>query len=54
MSEFRTIGTSELQVSPLCLGSNVFGWTADAAQSVAVLDAYVAGGGNFIEPQIPT
>lgn len=49
MSEFRTLGTSDLQVSRLCLGGNVFGWTADAKQSVAVLDAYVAGGGNFID-----
>ncbi|MFE7318077.1 aldo/keto reductase [Streptomyces sp. NPDC057555] len=38
-----------LSVSRLCLGGNVFGWTADEAQSFAVLDAYVAGGGNFID-----
>ncbi|GAA2684376.1 aldo/keto reductase [Streptomyces lunalinharesii] len=38
-----------LSVSPLCLGGNVFGWTADEAESFAVLDAYVAGGGNFID-----
>jgi aryl-alcohol dehydrogenase (NADP+) len=34
---------------PLCLGGNVFGWTADAAQSFAVLDRFVADGGNFID-----
>jgi aryl-alcohol dehydrogenase-like predicted oxidoreductase len=34
---------------PLCLGGNVFGWTADAAQSFAVLDRYVAGGGDFVD-----
>ena len=34
---------------PLCLGGNVFGWTADAPTSEAVLDAYVAAGGNFID-----
>jgi aryl-alcohol dehydrogenase-like predicted oxidoreductase len=43
----KQIGT--LDVHPLNLGGNVFGWTADAAQSFAVLDAYAAGGGNFID-----
>ncbi|MFI9052648.1 aldo/keto reductase [Streptomyces sp. NPDC053427] len=38
-----------LSVSSLSLGGNVFGWTADEAESFAVLDAYVAGGGNFID-----
>jgi len=45
----RRIGSSDLEVFPLCLGGNVFGWTADEAASRAVLDAYVAGGGNFID-----
>ncbi|MEO5952090.1 MAG: aldo/keto reductase [Chloroflexia bacterium] len=45
----RTVGKSDLQVSPLCLGGNVFGWTADDAASQAVLDAYVESGGNFID-----
>jgi aryl-alcohol dehydrogenase-like predicted oxidoreductase len=40
---------STLRVSPICLGGNVFGWTADPASSEAVLDAFVAGGGNFID-----
>lgn len=43
------IGTSDLEVFSLCLGGNVFGWTADKEASFAVLDAYVAGGGNFID-----
>ncbi|MBK3555659.1 aldo/keto reductase [Streptomyces sp. MBT56] len=43
------LGTSGLQVFPLALGGNVFGWTADEEQSFAVLDAYVAAGGNFID-----
>ena len=34
---------------PLCLGGNVFGWSADREQSFAVLDAYAAAGGNFID-----
>jgi aryl-alcohol dehydrogenase-like predicted oxidoreductase len=44
-----TLGRSELRVFPLCLGGNVFGWTADERQSFAVLDAYLAAGGNFID-----
>jgi aryl-alcohol dehydrogenase (NADP+) len=36
-------------VFPLCLGGNVFGWTADEQQSFAVLDAYFEAGGNFID-----
>ncbi|MFI1798228.1 aldo/keto reductase [Streptomyces sp. NPDC020379] len=38
-----------LSVHPLALGGNVFGWTADETQSFAVLDAYAAAGGNFID-----
>ncbi|KAK1180445.1 aldo/keto reductase [Streptomyces sp. NBS 14/10] len=43
----RQIG--DLSVFPLSLGGNVFGWTADEAESFAVLDAYVAAGGNFVD-----
>ena len=43
------IGRTDLEVFPLCLGGNVFGWTADEHQSYAVLDAYAAAGGNFID-----
>lgn len=43
------IGSSDLDVSALCLGGNVFGWTADTETSFAVLDAYTAAGGNFID-----
>ena len=43
------LGTSGLQVPPLCLGGNVFGWTADEEQSFAVLDAFVEAGGTFID-----
>ena len=38
-----------LRVSPLCLGGNVFGWTAEANASFQILDAFVEGGGNFID-----
>ncbi len=43
------LGRSDLEVFPLCLGGNVFGWTADERQSFAVLDAYVRAGGNFVD-----
>ncbi|WP_189822720.1 aldo/keto reductase [Streptomyces finlayi] len=48
-SPLRPLGNSGLDVFPLALGGNVFGWTADRDQSFAVLDAYVAGGGNFVD-----
>jgi aryl-alcohol dehydrogenase-like predicted oxidoreductase len=47
--QFRSLGRSSLKVSPLCLGGNVFGWTASEAESFAVLDASVAAGLNFID-----
>jgi aryl-alcohol dehydrogenase-like predicted oxidoreductase len=43
------LGRTDLEVFSICLGGNVFGWTADEPQSQAVLDAYVAAGGNFID-----
>jgi aryl-alcohol dehydrogenase-like predicted oxidoreductase len=43
------IGSSDLDVTPLALGGNVFGWTADRDTSFAVLDAFHAGGGNFLD-----
>jgi aryl-alcohol dehydrogenase-like predicted oxidoreductase len=45
----RKLGASGLNVSPLCLGGNVFGWTADEKTSFAILDALVAAGFNFID-----
>ncbi|CAH0271368.1 aldo/keto reductase [Plantibacter cousiniae (nom. nud.)] len=44
-----TLGTSDLSVFPLNLGGNVFGWTADRQISFDILDAFVAGGGDFID-----
>lgn len=43
------LGTSELDIFPINLGGNVFGWTADRDASFAILDAFVDGGGNFID-----
>jgi len=44
----RIPGT-DLDVFPLFLGGNVFGWSADEQTSFAVLDAYVEAGGNAID-----
>jgi aryl-alcohol dehydrogenase-like predicted oxidoreductase len=45
----RKLGRSGLEVAPLALGGNVFGWTADEAASFEVLDAFVAAGFNLID-----
>jgi len=45
----RRLGNSQLDVSPLCFGGNVFGWTADEATSFRLLDAFVDAGFNFID-----
>jgi aryl-alcohol dehydrogenase-like predicted oxidoreductase len=47
--QLRTLGRSSLRVAPLCLGGNVFGWTANEAASFTVLDALVGAGLNFID-----
>ena len=49
MTQKISIPETDLVVHPLCLGGNVFGWSADGAQSFAILDAYVEAGGNFID-----
>ncbi|ATL72202.1 alcohol dehydrogenase [Nocardia terpenica] len=45
----RSLGTSDIQVSPLAFGGNVFGWTADESTSFALLDALAEVGINFID-----
>ncbi len=45
----RTVGSSDLTVFPLALSGNVFGWTADDAETDSILDAYAERGGNFID-----
>ncbi len=47
--EQRQLGKSGLAIAPLAFGGNVFGWTADEATSFKLLDAFVAGGFNFID-----
>ena len=45
----RQLGSTDLQVSAICLGTMQFGWSADEGQSFAVMDAFVEAGGNFID-----
>lgn len=45
----RKLGSTELEIAPLVLGGNVFGWTADETTSFAVLDAFVDAGGTMID-----
>jgi aryl-alcohol dehydrogenase-like predicted oxidoreductase len=49
MIERRALGASGLTITPLVLGGNVFGFTADRAASFAVLDAFVDRGGTMID-----
>jgi len=49
MTQKRPIGTSGLEVTPLALGGNVFGWTADEDTSFSILDAFVDAGGTMID-----
>ena len=46
------IGTTDVDVFPLCLGGNVFGWASDEQQSFEVLDACAAAGGNFVDTAV--
>ncbi|GAA1918182.1 aldo/keto reductase [Nocardioides lentus] len=43
------IGSSDLDVRPLALGANPFGWTIDERASHAVLDAFVGAGGDLVD-----
>ena len=45
----RRLGRTDLNIAPMVLGGNVFGWTADKATSFAVLDRFVAAGFNAID-----
>ena len=47
--EKRQLGKTGLQVSPLALGGNVFGWTVDEAKSFKLLDAWIDAGFDFID-----
>jgi aryl-alcohol dehydrogenase-like predicted oxidoreductase len=45
----RPLGKSGIDIAPLVLGGNVFGWTADEPTSFAILDAFMASGCNAID-----
>ncbi len=47
--DYRNLGRTGLKVSPLCLGTMQFGWTADKGQSHAILTAAYEAGVNFID-----
>jgi aryl-alcohol dehydrogenase-like predicted oxidoreductase len=47
--QYRKLGRSGLKVSPLCLGTMQFGWSADHATAFDVMDAFIASGANFID-----
>lgn len=45
----RDLGSTALQVYPITLGGNVFGWTVDEKRSFEILDAFTGAGFNFID-----
>ena len=45
----RQLPKTDLVVSQLCLGTNVFGWSIDQGQSFEILDKYLELGGNFLD-----
>lgn len=47
--EKRKLGNSGLEIAPLVLGGNVFGWTADEPMSFKIMDAFIAAGFNLID-----
>jgi aryl-alcohol dehydrogenase-like predicted oxidoreductase len=49
MTDRRRLGRTDLEIAPLVLGGNVFGWTADEKASFEVLDRFVASGLNAVD-----
>lgn len=49
MTKKVTLAATQITIFPLCLGGNVFGWSADEQESFRVLDAFYEAGGNFID-----
>jgi aryl-alcohol dehydrogenase-like predicted oxidoreductase len=46
---YRSLGRTGVQVSPLCLGAMNFGGPTNEAESIAIIDAAIDGGINFID-----
>jgi aryl-alcohol dehydrogenase-like predicted oxidoreductase len=49
MMKYRQLGNSDLQVAPLTLGGNVFGWTIDEPASFKILDGFASAGFNLVD-----
>jgi len=49
MDNRKRLGNSDLRISPLAFGGNVFGWTLDEPASFKMLDLFVDAGFNFID-----
>jgi aryl-alcohol dehydrogenase-like predicted oxidoreductase len=53
LDHYVTLGRSGLAVSPFCLGAMTFGedwgWGSSVANSTAIIDRFLGGGGNFID-----
>ncbi len=49
MAGKRKVGNSGIEVAPLMLGGNVFGWNIDEPTSFTVLDSFVDGGFDFVD-----
>ena len=47
--EYRTLGNSGIKVSPICLGTMMFGERTDAAEAGRIVDSARAAGINFID-----
>jgi len=47
--DYVKLGSTGLKVSPLCIGSMQFGWTADEETSYSILNASYRAGLNFID-----
>jgi aryl-alcohol dehydrogenase-like predicted oxidoreductase len=47
--EKRKLGNSGIEVAPIALGGNVFGWTIDEATSFQVLDGFLDAGFNLVD-----
>ena len=45
----RQLGNTDISISPLVFGGNVFGWTADKQQSFDMLDRFVDAGFETID-----
>lgn len=47
--KMRALGRTGIQIAPIVLGGNVFGWTADEKTSFAVLDSFAEAGCNAVD-----